>query len=99
MAFWWDHGCFARRFQEFDHPLIRIERLVREQYLRLHVRQERIRSDQIMDLARGQDDLQRIAQRVRQHVKFAAQPLINPLISWLSLSRAKRIKTPAALFE
>jgi hypothetical protein len=27
-----------------------------------------------MDLARDQDDLQRIAQRVRQHVKFAAQP-------------------------
>jgi hypothetical protein len=27
-----------------------------------------------MDLTGGQDDLQRIAQGIRQHVKFAAQP-------------------------
>jgi len=74
MAFWRDHGCLACRLQGFDHPFIRVECLVREQYLCLHVRQERIRSDQIMNLTGGQDDLQWITQRVRQHVKFAAQP-------------------------
>jgi hypothetical protein len=31
------------------------------------------RPDQIMDLAGGQDDLQRIAQGVRQNVNFCAQ--------------------------
>ena len=46
MAFWRDHGCLACRLQGFDHPFIRVECLVREQYLCLHVRQERIRSNQ-----------------------------------------------------
>jgi len=74
MAFWRDDGCFTRCLQGFDHPVIRIERFIREQYPRLHVRQQCIRADQIMDLTGGQDDLQRIAQGIRQHVKFAAQP-------------------------
>jgi len=40
--------------QGFDHSLIRVERIIREQYPRLPVGQERIGTDKIMDLTGGQ---------------------------------------------
>ena len=73
MPFWRNHGGDARSLQGFNHSFVGVKRLIRQQSLRLQPGQERIRSGQIMDLARGQDDLQRVAQRVRQNMKFAAQ--------------------------
>ena len=73
MPFWWDDGGYARRLQRFDDPLIGVIRLIRQQYLRLQARRKRVRPGQIMDLARGKQDLQRVAQSVSQNVEFAAQ--------------------------
>ena len=69
----WDHRGYARRLQRFDHPFIGIIRLIRQQRLRFQARQQRVCPSQIMDLARGQDDLQRIAQSVGQNVELATQ--------------------------
>ena len=73
MPFWRNHVGYACRLQRLNHSLVGVKRLIRQQSLRLQPGQERIRPGQIMDLARGQDDLQRVAQRVCQNVKFAAQ--------------------------
>ena len=73
MPFWWDHGRYTGRFQRFDDPLISVVRLVRQQRLCFQVGQKRVRPGQIMDLARGQNDLQWITQSVSQNVEFAAQ--------------------------
>ena len=73
MPLWWNYDGYARRFPRFDHPLIGIVRLIGQQRLRFQPGQERIRPGQIMHLASGQNDLQRIAQSIRQHVEFTAQ--------------------------
>jgi hypothetical protein len=73
MAFWWDHDRYTSRLQRFDDPLISVVRLIRQQRLRFQVGQKRVRSQKIMDLARGQNDLQWITQSVIQNVEFAAQ--------------------------
>jgi hypothetical protein len=73
MPFRWNHGGYAGRFQRFDDPLISVIRLVRQQRLRLQVRQKRVRPGQIMDLTRGQNDLQWVTQSVGKNMEFAAQ--------------------------
>ena len=73
VLFWWDHGGFPCRLKWLDHPLVGVVSFVREQRFRFHPGHQRIRPGQIVDLAGGQDDLQRIAQGVDQNVDFCAQ--------------------------
>jgi hypothetical protein len=68
-----DHGGFPRRLERFDHPLVRVISFVRKQGFRLHPGHQRIRSGEVVDLPRRQDDLQRITQGVHQNVDFGAQ--------------------------
>jgi hypothetical protein len=85
MAFRRNHGGFASGFQRLDHALIRVKRLVRQQRLCRHPWHKRICSGQIVDLARGQENLQRIAQRVREYVKLAAQAVLSVIapLRWI----------------
>ena len=69
----WNHRDNAGLFQWFDHPFVSVVGLIRQQRLRLQVGQKRICPGQIMNLARGQNDLQWVTQSVGQNVEFAAQ--------------------------
>ena len=73
VLFWWDHGGFSGRFKRLDYPLVGVVGFVREQRFRFHPGHQRVRSGQIVDLAGGQHDLQRITQGVHQNVNFSAQ--------------------------
>jgi hypothetical protein len=73
VLFWRNHGGFPDRLQRLDHPLVRVVSFVREQHFRFHPGHQRIRPGEVVDLPGGQDDFQRITQRVRQNVDFGAQ--------------------------
>jgi hypothetical protein len=73
IALGWDHELFSCRKQRFDHALIGIEGLIRQQGFGLHVRQQRIGSFQIMGLARSQEKRGGIAQCVDHGMDFGAQ--------------------------
>jgi hypothetical protein len=73
VLFGWDHGSFPGCLKQFDHPLVGVVSFVREQRFRFHSGPQRVRPGQIVDLAGGQDDLQRITQGVHQNVDFGAQ--------------------------
>ena len=63
-------GCEER----FDDALVGIEGFVRQQGIGLHPGQQDIRPLQIVGLARGQKEGERIAQGIDQGVDFGAQP-------------------------
>jgi hypothetical protein len=73
VLFWRDHGGFPGRLQRLDDPLVRVVSFVREQRFRCHPRHQRIRPGEVVDLPGGQQDRQRITQRVHQNVDFGAQ--------------------------
>ena len=64
---------FARASKRLDHPLVGIEGLVCQQGLGLHLRQQCVGAFQIMGLARRQDEVQRIAQRIDKRMDLGAQ--------------------------
>ena len=66
-------NVFSCRKQGLDHPLVGIEGLVCQQGIGLHLRQQRVGAFQIMGLARRQDEVQRIAQRIDQGMDLGAQ--------------------------
>jgi len=70
----WDYGRFASGCQRLADPRVSIEGLVGDQDISGHLRQQRIGSDQIVRLPRGQQESQRVAECVDQGVDFCAQP-------------------------
>ena len=68
-----DHRHFARRRQFLDHPLIGIERLIGDQSVGLHIRQEVVGTDQIVRLPAGQEKAGRVSERVDHGVDLGAQ--------------------------
>ena len=69
-----DHRRFAGRSQRRDDPLIGIERSVGDQRVGFHRGQEVVGADQIMRLSAGQEEVDRVAERIDQGVDFGAQP-------------------------
>jgi hypothetical protein len=69
----WDHRRLAGRDERPDDPFIGVKRLVGDQGIGLHARQEVIGPDKIMRLAAGQEEADRVAQRIDQGVDFGAQ--------------------------
>jgi hypothetical protein len=69
-----DHERLSPCKQRLDHPLVGIEGLVCQQGLGRHIRQQRVGAFQIMGLARRQDEVQRIAQRIDKRMNLGAQP-------------------------
>ena len=69
-----DHRRFAGRSQRRDDPLVGIERFVGDQRVGLHRGQEVVGADQIMRLSAGQEEVDRVAERIDQGVDFGAQP-------------------------
>ncbi len=74
VALWAGSRAISARKQRLDHPLVGIEGLVCQQGLGRHIRQQRVGAFQIMGLARRQDEVQRIAQRVDKRMNLGAQP-------------------------
>ena len=68
-----DEGGLFGGSQEFQHPFVRVISLIRNKSGRLHVRQKAIRTNQVMRLASGQMEANRIAERIDQSVDFGAQ--------------------------
>src|SRR4051812_41204996 len=56
-----------------DHPLVAVEGFIVEQHARLHVRQQFVSPNQIVDLATGQMEANRIAESVNQGMDLGAQ--------------------------
>ena len=73
IAFGRDHGGFSCRKQGFDDTQIGIEGLVRQQGIGLHPRQQRVSAFQIVGLPCGQQERQRIAQRIDKGMNLGAQ--------------------------
>ena len=69
-----DHERFSACKQRLDYPLVGIESLVCQQDLGRHIGQQRVGALQIMGLARRQDEVQRIAQRIDERMNLGAQP-------------------------
>src|SRR5215211_8633596 len=70
----WDHGCLAGLGQRFEHPRVGIERLVGNERLGLKLREQGIRSSQIVLLTAGEMKAGRVAERIDGGVDFGAQP-------------------------
>jgi hypothetical protein len=68
-----DHSDLSRFGEWFDYSLVGVEGLIGEQHFDVHVGQEFVSPRQIMDLATGQMETNRIAQRVNQSMDFGAQ--------------------------
>ena len=68
-----DHHGLAGGEERIDDPLLGIERLVGDQRLGLHRWQELVGADEIVRLAAGQGEANRIAERIDQRVDFGAQ--------------------------
>src|SRR5829696_9406066 len=72
----WDDGRLAGLSQRFEHPLVRIERLVGNECLGLKLREQGIGSSQVMLLTAGEMKPDRIAKRIRQGVDLGGQPAL-----------------------
>jgi hypothetical protein len=68
-----DDGGFSGLRQRLEDALVGIVGFVGDQHLGGHLRQQRIGADEIMGLSRGQQEAQRIAERVDQSMDFGAQ--------------------------
>ena len=71
---WADHERLSPCKQRLNYPLVGIEGLVCQQDLGRHIGQQRVGALQIMGLARRQDEVQRIAQRIDKRMNLGAQP-------------------------
>jgi len=69
-----NHGGFALGNQRLDDPFVGVECLFGDQHLGLHVRQKVVGTDQIVRLATGQVEADRIAERIDQGMDLGAQP-------------------------
>jgi hypothetical protein len=72
----WDHGCLAGLGQRFEHPRVGIERLVGNERLGLKLREQGIRSSQIVLLTAGEMKAGRVAERIHQRVDLRGQPAL-----------------------
>jgi hypothetical protein len=68
-----DHRGLAGGGERRDDPLIGVERLVSDQRVGLHRGQQVVGTDQVMRLSAGQEEVDRIAERIGQDVNFGAQ--------------------------
>ena len=68
-----DDGDLAGRSERFDHPLVGVECLVADQDVGLHCGQQMIGTGQIMFLATGQMEADRVTQCIDQRVDLGAQ--------------------------
>jgi hypothetical protein len=68
-----DDGGFASRRQRVEDSAIGIEGAICDQQVGGHMRQQRISPGQVVRLSRGQQQAQRIAERVNQRMDLAAQ--------------------------
>ena len=69
-----DHDRLSPCKQRLDHPFVGIEGFVCQQGIGRHVWQQRVGAFQIMGLARRQEEVQRIAQRIDKRMNLGAQP-------------------------
>ena len=69
-----DHERLPPCQQRFDQPLVGIEGFVCQQGLGRHIRQQHVSAFEIMGLARRQDEVQRIAQRIDERMNLGTQP-------------------------
>ena len=69
----WDDGGLIGCGQRFDDPLVGIECLVGDQHVSLHIRQQVVTADQIVSLAAGQVEADRVAKDIDQCVDLGAQ--------------------------
>jgi hypothetical protein len=74
----WDHGGLSGCGKRGDDPLIGIERFVSDQRVGLHRGQELVGTDQIMCFSAGQEEVDRVAERVGQGVYLGAQSTARP---------------------
>src|ERR1700741_3734481 len=70
---WRDHRDLASDRQRLKHARIGVERLVSDQRIGLHRGQQVVGPDQVVCLAAGQEEADRVAQRVDQRVDLGAQ--------------------------
>jgi len=68
-----DHGGLAGSGERGDDPLVGIKRLISDQCVGLHRRQQVVGADQIMRLSTGQEEADRVAERIGKGVDFGAQ--------------------------
>ena len=68
-----DHRGLARLRQRLKYARIGVERLVADQCIGLHRGQQVVGPDQVVCLAAGQEEADRIAQRVDQRMYLGAQ--------------------------
>ena len=68
-----DHHSLAGRRQWLDDTSIGVKRLVGDQRLWLHVRQQVVSAYEIVGFAAGQMEAKRIAKSIRQSMDLAAQ--------------------------
>jgi hypothetical protein len=73
-----DDRGFSRGGEWLDYSLVGVERLIGEQHVGLHVRQKFVSSHQIMGLATGQMETNRVAEGVNQGMDFGAQSATRP---------------------
>jgi hypothetical protein len=68
-----DHRGLADCGQRREEAFIGIKRLVGDQHVGLHRGQEMVGSNEIMDLPAGQEEAQRVAERINKRVDLGAQ--------------------------
>jgi hypothetical protein len=70
--FEWYDGGLTGCGQRFDHALVGIERFVGNEDISLHVGQKLVGADQIVSLATGQMEADRVAEGIDQRVDLGA---------------------------
>jgi hypothetical protein len=73
-----DHSGFAGSGERGDDPLVGIERLVSNQHVGLHRGQEMVGADEVMCLSAGQEEADRVTERIGQDVDLGAQSAARP---------------------
>ena len=73
VGFGGDHGGLAGSGERGAHPSVGIESLVGDQRVGLHARQEMVGADEIVCLSAGQEEADRIAERIDQGMDLGAQ--------------------------
>ena len=73
IGFRWYHGLLPRGGERPDDPFIGVERLVGDQHIGLHDRDEFIGPREIVNLAPGQMEANRITQCISHRMDFGAQ--------------------------
>jgi hypothetical protein len=74
ISLWRNDRSLACCRERLDDPLIGVEGLVGDQLVGLHFRQEMVGTNQIVCLATGQMEADRVAERIGQGMDLGAQP-------------------------